>query len=107
MKKTATKENLFFLRNNLAMNLRNVNILVEKLIKENINLKGYEKDKFFERLELISELIETISEYDELLQIYIGALELTSQSTYYKEKYLNALKYIEQLGGDVNVPRWS
>jgi hypothetical protein len=106
-KLTATRENLLYIRNTLAMDVRNTSILIEKLIKEADQLRGYEKDKFFDRLQVFMSLLETINQYDELLQTYLSHVELTSQSTFYKDKYKAAKKYIEILGGDPNLVLWA
>lgn len=98
--------NLFHVRQELSNAVKRVNYLILQLENEAKDLVDEDRELYESRIDLISDLINTICDYDELCQRHIRLKSSQHSEQYLRDQLEVAKKYIHRLGGDFNIVLW-
>jgi hypothetical protein len=90
----------------LTDQLKKMSNLLDTLESEAANLKGYEKDKFNKRLQILDDTIDVAVYYDELVFKYVRFHPAGHNTEFLEEQLKVAKQYIQRIGGNWDVVRW-
>ena len=90
----------------LTDQIKKMSNLLDVLESEAANLKGYEKDKFSKRLQILDDTIDVAVFYDEVVFKYVRYHPEGHNTQFLEDQLKIARQYINRLGGDWSIVQW-